>query len=71
MLSNTKYCKISFVWSAVPVIKCFSIGQNVNILNILYVHRRWFRTVFVDTNVPKTVPRCYTKRVCYKKSHPT
>ena len=39
ILSNTKYCKISFVWSAVPVIKCFSKGQNVNILNIHHVHR--------------------------------
>ena len=31
ILSNTKYCKISFVWSAVPVIKCFPKGQNVNV----------------------------------------
>ena len=59
ILSNTKYCKISFVWSAVPVIKCFSKGQNVNILNILRGHRRRFWAVSVDTHVPETVPRCY------------
>ena len=48
-LFNAKYCKISFVWSAVPVIKCFSKGQNINILNILCMLRRrfgWFWWTF-------------------------
>ena len=54
-----------------PVIKCFSIGQNVNILNILHVHRRRFRTVSVDTHVPETVARFYTKRVSCKKIYPS
>ena len=71
ILSNTKYCKISFVWSAVPVIKWFSKGQNANILNILHVLPRQFRAVLVDINVPETVPRCYTKRFCCKKCHPS
>ena len=71
ILSNAKYCKISFVWSAVTVINCFSKGQNVNILNILYVHRRRFLTVLIGTFVPETVARCYTKRVCCKKCHPS
>ena len=62
ILSNSKYCKISFVWSAVPVIKCFSKGQIVNILNILCVHRRRFWTILVEVHVPETVPRSYTKR---------
>ena len=61
ILSNTKYCKIVFVWSAVLVIKCFLKVQNVNILSILHVHQRQFWTVLVDTHVPQTVPRCYTK----------
>ena len=42
-----------------PVIKCFSKGHNVNILNILHVHRRRFRTITMDTHVPETVPRFY------------
>ena len=70
ILSNTKYCKISFVWSAVPVIKCFKM-TNFNILNILHVHRGRFWTVLVDTRVPETVPKCYTKRGCCKKCHPS
>ena len=69
-LSNTKYCKMPFVWSSVPVIKCFSKGQNVNMLNTLHVHRRRIWTVSVGTHVPEKVPRSYTKRVCCKKCHP-
>ena len=65
------YCKISFVWSAVPVIKCLSKCWNVNILTILHVLKRRFRTVSVDTHVPETVPRCCTKRICFKKCHPS
>ena len=41
--------------------KMFSKGQNVNILIILHVHLKWFRTVLVDTHVPETVPRRYAK----------
>ena len=71
ILSNTKYCKISLVWSAVPVMNCLSNGQTVNIFNFLHVHRRRYWTVLVDTHVPETVPRCYTKRVFCKKCHPS
>ena len=46
---------MSFVWSAVPVIKRFSKGQNVSILTILHVHRIWLRTILVDTHVPQKV----------------
>ena len=53
------------------VIQCFSKGQNVNVLNILHVHRIRFRTVLVDTHVPerRRVPRCYTKLIWWKKCH--
>ena len=69
ILVNTKYCKISFVWNAVPVIKRFSKEQNINILNILHTLRRRFQTVVSDYHVPETVPRYYAKRVCCKKCH--
>ena len=59
ILFNTKicmprieWCKISFVWSAVPVIKMFRKGESINILTILHVHRRLFRAVSMDTRVP-------------------
>ena len=68
-IPNTE--QLSIVWSAVPVIKCFKKGQNVNILNILHVIRIRFRTVLVDSHVPETVPTCYTKRVRCKKCHPS
>ena len=42
--------------------KMFSKGQNVNILIILHVHLRWFRTVLGDNHVPQTVHRRYAKR---------
>ena len=54
-----------------PVIKCFSKGQIVSILNFLHVYLRLFWIVSVDTHVPEIVPRCYTKRVCCTKCHPS
>ena len=71
LLSNTKYCKFSCVWSAVPVTKCFTKRYNVNILNDIQVYRRRFWAVLVDFHVQEAVPRCYTKRVCCKKCHPS
>ena len=47
----------SFLWSAVSIIKMLWKWQNVNILNILQVHRRWFLTVLADPCLLETVPR--------------
>ena len=66
-IPNTE--KNLFVWGAVPGIKCFKKEHNVNILNILHVIRRRFRTVLVDTHVSETVPRYYTEQVCCKKKY--
>ena len=53
--SCTDRCKISFVWSTVPVRKkMFRKGQNVNILTILHVHQIQFRAVSVDPSLPET-----------------
>ena len=43
-------CNVSFAWSAVPVIKMFLKGQNVNILTILHVHRRRVRFWQIPAN---------------------
>ena len=63
-------CKISIIWSTVPVIKMFLKVQHglQNILTILYKHRLQLRMVSANPRVSETVPRCSALRVCCKKS---